>query len=117
MSNLLEYAKHEMKSAGLYDEGTDYGPGQIAQCVEKMIEAFSSYNHSGGSAEMTLAIFDRLVRFKPLTDITNDPDEWMEVADKMWQNRRDGECFSTDGGKTYYSLKFGKDKVFVSVEK
>jgi hypothetical protein len=82
MSNLLEFARDEMRRAGLYDADADYGPGEIAQCVEKMIEAFRSYGHSGGSADKTLAVFDRVVRFKPLTPLTSEPSEWTEFGSR-----------------------------------
>ncbi len=115
MSELLNYAKKEMRIAGLYDQDADYGPGAIAECVEKMIEAFSGYGHSGGSAEMALSIFDRVVRFRPLSNLTRDPVEWMEVSPDMWQSRRQPDAFSTDGGRTYYTLD-DRETIRVSAE-
>lgn len=104
MSNLLEFARDEMRRAGLYDADADYGPGEIAKCVEAMTTAFSSFGHSGMSAEMTLDVFDKVARFKPLTPITSNPDEWMEVGEGMWQSRRSPSVFSKDGGQTWYDL-------------
>jgi hypothetical protein len=106
---LLEFARDEMQRAGLYNADCDYGAGEIAVCVEKMVEAFSSFGHSGGSAAMTLAVFDKVIRFKPLTPLTSDPAEWFDVSESMggesmWQNRRSPSVFSKDGGKTWSDL-------------
>ena len=107
MSNLLAFAKDEMQRAGLYDADADYG-GEIAKSVERLVETFAADEHSGGSAHLTLSIFERVVRFQPLTPITSDPSEWMNVSDvsgtPMWQNRRQPSAFSTDGGATWYDL-------------
>ncbi len=105
---LLEFARDEMRRAGLYDADCDYGAGEIAQCVEKMVAAFAQFGHSGGSADMTLGVFDRVIRHQTLTPITSDPSEWMDVSDvsgqPMWQNRRSPSVFSKDGGQTWYDL-------------
>lgn len=110
MSNLEKHAEEEMRRAGLYDADADYG-GMIPEAVMKMIRAHSSEGHSGGSHGMTMAIFNRVVNFKPLTPLTDDPNEWTQVSPDMsppgetvWQSRRSSSCFSNDGGKTYYDI-------------
>lgn len=107
----LEEAKAEMKRASLYDEDADYGGGEIAECVVALLDTWHRQGHSGGSASMTLEIFDRLVRGKRLAPITDDAEEWMNVTEygspgqpDMWQNRRQSTCFSHDAGKTYYDI-------------
>lgn len=107
-SNLLKHARAELTRAGLLSADADYD-GQVGATVLRMIEAFSGYGHSGGSAAMTLEIFNRVARFQTLGPITDDPDEWMRVnpGDEevgVWQNRRQGSLFSNDGGKTYYDI-------------
>jgi hypothetical protein len=104
MGELRKYAEAELQRAGMYDADVDYGPGEIAKCVLGMIDAFSSYEHSGGSRDYTLALFNRIIQFKPLTPITDDPKEWMEVTTGLWQSRRDPSCFSLTGGKDYYNV-------------
>jgi hypothetical protein len=46
--------------------------------------------------------------------LTDDPKEWVQHEESIfpgqdgcWQNKRRGEAFSTDGGKTYYLLSEG----------
>ena len=101
--SLLTHAENEMKLIGLDKKESDYD-GMLYEAIMKMIKVFADEGHSGFSAMKTLAIFDTLARFKPLSPLTNDPEEWMEVGEKMWQNKRDSECFSVDGGQTYYKL-------------
>lgn len=109
MSNLIEHAKLEMKRAGLFDTDSNYG-GMLGPAIMKMIEVFSAEGHTGMSANITLGIFDRLARFKTLSPITDDPEEWFDLTgngmgpDPAWQNKRDSSCFSNDGGKSYYSV-------------
>lgn len=110
-SNLVKFAREEMLRAGLYDRDADYG-GEIPEAVLEMVKAFSRYGHSGGSAEETLAILNRVIRFRPLSPLTNDPDEWIKITDgiasdddPLWQSRRQSTCFSHDGGKTYYDIE------------
>lgn len=76
----------------------------------KVVRAFADMGHSGGSAPFAIAYLDKLLRFQPLSELTDDPAEWIDRhADGMtpvplWQSSRNPEAFSTDGGKTYYLL-------------
>jgi hypothetical protein len=75
-----------------------------------VIQAFADMGHSGGSASVAIPVIERLLKYKPLSPLTDNPDEWLEVStgngqnSGLWQSTRDPECFSTDGGKTYYCL-------------
>lgn len=109
MSNLLKHAEREMRLAGLYDKDSDYG-GMIPASVLKVVKAFSEEGHSGGSASITLLILEKVLRFKTLSPLTSDPEEWMDVAEPdgkrkaVWQNTRDSSYFSEDAGKTWYCI-------------
>jgi len=117
MSNLVSHAEFELRRAGLFDKDSDYG-GMIAEGIMKIVQVFSDEGHSGCSASMTVSILENLLRFKPLTPLTSDPEEWMEIGEDMrfeklvpvWQNRRQSSCFSNDGGKTYYDIDAGDDR-------
>lgn len=112
-TNLERHAESELRLAGLFDKGSDYD-GMIGEQVMKLIRALDD-GHSGGSMSITLAAFDRVVRFRTLTPITSNPDEWMQISPDMWpggsptawQNKRQSSCFSNDGGKTYYDIDAG----------
>lgn len=109
--DLADYARRELEIAGLFDEDSDY-EGMIGEAVMQLVEMFASQGHSGCSADITRSIFDRLASFKPLTELTNDPAEWNEIAHEMvseadlplYQSARSPTCFSRDGGKTYWNI-------------
>lgn len=106
--SLTEHASREMKIVGLYDKDADYD-GMLATAVEELIRKFAEQGHSGFSAYQTLKIFDIVARYKRLSPLTNNPDEWADVSGNMgnnacWQSCRQSSCFSEDGGKTYYDI-------------
>ena len=109
MSNLEKHAEAELRRAGWFDKDGMYD-GMIGPSVMKLIKVFADEGHSGMSGNIALNLFNRVARFKTIAEITNDPAEWMDVADAMpgreavWQSRRDPSLFSNDGGKTYYSV-------------
>lgn len=108
MSNLSTHAERELRKAGLFDKDSDY-EGMLGEAVLELVKVFSAQGHSGFSAHMTMQIFQRVAMFKTLTPLTSDPDEWIDIGDMpdgktTWQNRRQGSCFSNDGGKTWYDI-------------
>jgi hypothetical protein len=113
--NLTDYAKEELDKAGLFDKDSDYG-GMLGDAVMELMTVFSKQDHSGFSAQCASELFTRLANCKPLSPLTDDPEEWMEVTDfdnsgkSVHQSKRDPMCFSNDGGKTYYNVDDAKRK-------
>jgi len=114
-SKMTDWARNELQMAGLFDKDSDY-EGMLGEAVMELVDKFSEQGHSGFSAEMTASIFDRLIHWKPLSELTNDPSEWNEIGEqnplrtlsgtgKLYQSRRSPSCFSEDGGLTYYDLE------------
>jgi len=111
-SSLILHAERELKLAGLDQPDADYG-GMLAPAVMELITTFSDQGHSGQSAMIVATLFARLVQWRPLSPLTDDPAEWQEVSKEMltkaeikdgkkiWQSVRSPACFSKDGGKTY----------------
>jgi len=102
-SNLFNHFDKELKLAGLKDKDSDYG-GSLYYTLMDLGAMFSFQRHSGFSASYTSTLFDMLSRFKPITEITNSPDEWTNISEgsrKLYQNKRDSACFSTDLKKYY----------------
>jgi hypothetical protein len=97
MGQLHEHAVRELSRL---DNDEDFN-----EHVLNVIDAFASYGHSGCSAQYTIPLIHQLLQFKPLTDITSAPDEWMEVAELLWQNKRRSSTFSRDGGITWYDIE------------
>jgi hypothetical protein len=71
----------------------------------KVVAAFAEMGHSGSSAAACAAYLEKLLRYEPLTPITDDPAEWIDQSEisgyPIWQNLRDSRALSKDGGKTY----------------
>ena len=101
-SNLVAHARRELRLLG-EDPDTIRG-------LCKVVQAFADMGHSGSSAHATTQYLERLLRFQPLTDLTDNPSEWIDrhaegmTQTPLWQSRRNSEAFSTDAGKTYYLL-------------
>lgn len=100
-SNLLEHAKRELELIG---EDPEFIAGYL-----RVVKAFADMGHSGGSASVAIPTLNELLSFKNLSPLTDDPNEWEDRSavsggEPIWQNKRNPEAFSTDGGKTYYLL-------------
>lgn len=113
-STMTDWARNELQMAGLFDKDSDY-EGMLGEAVMELMDRFSEQGHSGFSAGLVSSIFDRLSHHKPLSELTSDPLEWNEVGSqwpartssgtgKVYQSRRSPDCFSEDGGLTYYSI-------------
>lgn len=101
--SLVEHARRELELCGQYAEDPAY-----SESIIKAVEAFASYGHSGGSASIAREQLHTLLGYKPLSPLTSDPSEWEDRSEvsgsPLWQNKRDHAVFSTDNGKTWYSV-------------
>lgn len=95
--HLISYARSELDAAGYSDTSNLYGDG-LRAAVTDLIKKFSSQGHSGFSAPIVISLFSRLARFKPLTPLTGRDDEWVEVGDGVFQNRRCSSVFKNKDG-------------------
>lgn len=119
MSNLVDYAKDELKRIGMIDSGDSYNEF-ATKAILDLIELFASQGHSNFTASYVINAFSRLAMFKPLSPLTGKDDEWDEVEPGLFQNKRyfavfkkgkdgiahdiDGKVF-TDDGEVWYSCK------------
>lgn len=117
MSNLVDYAKEELKRIGMIDSGEPYNDA-VAKAILDLIELFASQGHSGFTAPYTVNAFKRLAMFKPLSPLTGEDSEWNEIEPGFYQNKRyssvfkkDGKVYDCDGkiftddGEVWYSNK------------
>lgn len=104
--NIIEFAKNELEIAGMFDKDSDYN-GMIGDAVMELIKVFAEQGHSGYSASIVSNIFNMLSKWKPITPLSGNDDEWnrcSSVEDSpYWQNKRNSAVFK-DGkeGKPYY---------------
>lgn len=113
-SRFVQHARREMSLAGMLDakEGENELDRAyqdfVNESVLELLKTFSNQNHSGFSAVLVLQLFDKLVRWRTLTPLTDLPEEWAPIEPSepggTLQNTRNSEAFSEDGGKTYYLL-------------
>lgn len=102
MSNLVEHAKTELKLAGIFDKDSDYA-GMLGGAVMELVEVFAKQGHSGASAGRTLQLFNKVANFKPLLSLTLKDDEWGEVSNGVFQNKRNSAVFKdSKDGRAYY---------------
>lgn len=110
-SNLMNHAKRELDLLLGADDSADFYEGMTRKAVLELMEVFARQGHSGMSASIVLDLFSQLSDFKPLTPLTNDPADWNEVGEGVWQCRRQSSAFSADGGRTYWTLDEGRDLI------
>lgn len=78
--SMVEYAKSELERIGKDKKGMQ---DAINKNILEIVEIFSNQGHSGFSAGYALNVLERLLRYKPLTPLTGEPDEWNEVHPRM----------------------------------
>lgn len=99
MSNLEEFALHELEIAGLFKESSDYG-GMLGTAVMELIKVFGKQGHSGMSASICLSLFNTVAKYEPLSPLLGDDSEWFPVSDGLWQNKRCPRVFK-DTARAY----------------
>lgn len=101
--NILEHAKRELKAVGYIplDEEQEDGPNKwIQENVLELLEVFSKQGHSGMSAPYVIQLFEKLAMLEPLCPLTGEDDEWEEVDDGLYQNKRCSHVFKNNS-RTY----------------
>lgn len=123
--NLLSFVKNELDimEAKCSSEEELKMQKQIDEDILNVIQKFYEQGHTGYTAGYVLGILERLLRFKPITPLTGEADEWEDCSqfgfeDK--QNKRcpsvfkrpdgtaywvEGKIFTDDNGETWYTSK------------
>ena len=116
--SLVQYAESELDRIGMTND--DEYNGMMRKHLLHMVKEFSEEGHSGFSASYALQCLEKLLRFKPLSPLTGEDDEWSDVSEisgvTHYQNKRcssvfkdgkDGQAYDIDG-KVYW--EWYKDK-------
>ena len=104
---MLDYAKRELDRIKKDEDGMQEA---INNDILEIVKIFSEQGHSGFSAGYALSVLERLLRFKPITPLTGEDDEWNECSTKgVMQNKRCSSVFRQADG-TYEDI----DSVIVS---
>ena len=79
----------------------DFVPEILALC-----EAFGNSGQSGGSAPYVASALSHAIKklclHQTIAPLTGEDDEWMEVSDSCFQNKRQGDVFKNKDGESYY---------------
>ncbi len=105
METLLDYAQKELKLCGAFGDDSVYGD-MLGNAVMELVEVFNRQGHSGISAAITLRLFGRVANFKPLTPITDEPDQWRDIGAAfgtpgVMQHKRCGTVFKQPNDAPY----------------
>ena len=79
MSNLLSHAMDELDRIGMTEDSTDEMNVMMRKHVLHMMQEFANEGHSGFSASYAIGILTKLLDFKPLSPLTGEDDEWVDV--------------------------------------
>jgi len=109
MGNLIDHAKKELEIAKLFSGG-DFYDGLIGKSVMELIQVFENQNHSGQSAHIVSKIFYDLANYKILTPLQDNDDEWEEVGNNVFQNKRLSSVFKSDGKVHFLEAIVWKDE-------
>lgn len=97
--SLIEHAKDELRRINFGEDDTSAMIG--------ILEKFFDQWDSGGAVHAVAPILQRLIAGKCLTPLSGADDEWTEVGDGVFQNRRSSSVFKDPRfheGKLAYDL-------------
>ena len=108
MSSLLEHFDKEWEINGWpktkSDAQGDDSQLWIYENIREMLKAFGDAGHSGSSASYAISIFEKAARFGILSPLTGEDNEWIEVGEDTYQNKRcfhvfkeHGEAYDSEG--------------------
>lgn len=104
MSNLVKHAEAELTAMGMgpHDKSADPMNRLMGKQILQIVKTFSKQGHSGFSANYATNMVDRLLRYEPLGPLTGEANEWVEVGDNLFQNKRCSRVFKDEEtGKAY----------------
>ena len=95
-TNLSDLSKHAIGELSLIQEDA-----KIILWYVSVIEAFNIMQLGPKASDHCVATLTRLLRYENLAPLTNEPKEWVQIADNLWQSIRNRDAFSNNGGTTY----------------
>jgi hypothetical protein len=95
-TNLSDLSKHAIGELSLIKEDP-----KIILWYVSVIEAFNIMQLPQEAADHCVATLTQLLRYGNLAPLTDEPREWVQIGDDLWQSIRNRDAFSNNGGKTY----------------
>lgn len=117
---MIKWVERELNRLLTGNEDEDKMQKVMNSNILDIIKVFVNQGHSGCSANYMISILTRLLDWKPITPLIGNDDEWNEVGQGVYQNRRcptifkndknnsmayngEGKVFSDDDGETWYT--------------
>jgi len=95
-TNLSDLSKHAIGELSLIKEDP-----KIILWYVSVIEAFNIMQLPQEAADHCVATLTQLLRYGNLAPLTDEPKEWIQIGDNLWQSIRNRDAFSNNGGTTY----------------
>ena len=100
--SLHDHAVHELNLIGMTEDSPDEMNRAMRKHILHMMQEFAEEGHSGFSASYAIGLLEKLLRYKPLTPLTGEDDEWIDIAFQsggiLWQNKRASHVFKDNEG-------------------
>lgn len=93
-SPLEEHVQRELEKIDL--------PEEVKTNIRIITSLYSAYGYFGRTEYEVAEKIMSLVKFKNLSPLTDDPEEWEQMQEGLWKNKRNGGAFSQNGGETFY---------------
>jgi hypothetical protein len=110
---IVDRAEAELRRINFGDDDT--------KAMLGILDRFFDQWDSGGAVAVASGVLIRCIAGKPLSPLTGDDDEWMEVSDGVFQNvrcstvfKQDGRCYDIDTpGRPTITFPYNPDKAEV----
>lgn len=112
--SIINYAKKELDIVGMTEDSPDEMNRAMRKHILHMVDEFAKEGHSGSSASYALSILEKVLNWKPLSPLTGEDSEWMDVSSynfdsgyTAFQNIRCPEIFKNvypDGREEAYTI-------------
>lgn len=104
--SLVTFAETELDRIGMTADSAEPMNLAMRNHILAMVRVFADEGHSGMSAEYAAEVLAKLLRQEPLTPLTGEDGEWVDVstfaehepAGKLFQNKRCSRVFKDDSG-------------------
>lgn len=95
-TNLSDLSKHAVGELSLIKEDA-----KIILWYVSVIEAFNIMQLPPDASDHCVGTLTQLLRYGNLAPLTDEPREWIQIGDTLWQSIRNRDAFSSNGGTTY----------------
>ena len=95
-TNLSDLSKHAIGELSLIKEDP-----KIILWYVSVIEAFNIMQLPPEASDHCVGTLTQLLRYGNLAPLTDEPREWVQIGDELWQSIRNRDAFSNNGGTTY----------------